>query len=329
MKEPGGLPALGLTSGTAGSAGNLTVTSGIFATGFGVTASVVTANGQSMLSLASLTEGSFGGALTASSNIVATSDTPLSYSGSAATSTANSSGSLSEIPNEGDVLSGSISVQAGSGVAQTIHVPSSPNNNLSGLADAINTANIGVVATVAENNDGMWSLSLWSQTSGNDGNLTVTSNILDASNTSSATLDYMNSSDINSLTTLGISVNNDGTLTFDASSLDSMLNTDFSGVVGFFQGANGWGQSFNAMLTQAGTVSSKGILKLAAASNSNIESTLNANISREESLISAQQISLTAELNSANEIMQALPRQLEGINQLYSAITGYNQNLNG
>jgi len=53
---------------------------------------------------------------------------------------------------------------------------------------------------------------------------------------------------------------------------------------------------------------------------------VNANISREELLISAQQKSLTAELNSANEIMQALPTQLEGVNQLYSAITGYNQN---
>jgi flagellin-specific chaperone FliS len=47
-------------------------------------------------------------------------------------------------------------------------------------------------------------------------------------------------------------------------------------------------------------------------SNSNIESTLNANISKEEILISAQQMSLTAELNSANEIMQELPTQLDG-----------------
>ena len=36
---------------------------------------------------------------------------------------------------------------------------------------------------------------------------------------------------------------------------------------------------------------------------------------------------MTAELNSANEIMQELPSQLNGMNELYSAITGYNQNL--
>ena len=46
-------------------------------------------------------------------------------------------------------------------------------------------------------------------------------------------------------------------------------------------------------------------------------------------MISAQQKSLTAELNSANEIMQMLPTELTGVNELYSAITGYNQNANG
>ena len=66
------------------------------------------------------------------------------------------------------------------------------------------------------------------------------------------------------------------------------------------------------MLTNAGISSSTGILTLASTSNSNIESTLNADISKEESLISAQQKSLTAELNSANEIMQQLPIAVGG-----------------
>jgi flagellar hook-associated protein 2 len=83
------------------------------------------------------------------------------------------------------------------------------------------------------------------------------------------------------------------------------------------------------MLTNAGTSSTTGILSLASKSNSNIESTLNADISKESSLIAAQQTRLTAELNSANEIMQELPTQLEGINELYSAITGYGQSTNG
>jgi flagellar hook-associated protein 2 len=290
----------------------------------GVTANVVTSNGQSTLSLASQTSGS-SGALTVVSNLTATSDTQLSYSGSSATSTANSSGTLSDVLSESDLLSGSISIQVGSGATYTLSVPDSPNNTLSGLAEMINEAPMGVTASVIQNADGSYGLSLDSQTSGSAGDLTVTSNILDSTNTGSTTLSYASSSDINSLTTLGISLNNDGTLTYDAGSLDSVLNADFSGVVGFFQGANSWGQSFSSTLTNAGTSSSKGILKLAANSNSSIESVLNANISREESLISVQQTSLTTELNSANEVMQAIPTQLNEINQLYSAITGYNQ----
>jgi flagellar hook-associated protein 2 len=83
------------------------------------------------------------------------------------------------------------------------------------------------------------------------------------------------------------------------------------------------------MLSNAGTSSTTGILSLASNSNSSIESTLNADISKEEALISVQQISLTTELNTANQIMQQLPSQLQGVNELYSAITGYNQNSNG
>jgi flagellar hook-associated protein 2 len=131
------------------------------------------------------------------------------------------------------------------------------------------------------------------------------------------------------LTGLGVSVNNDGSITFDATSLDSVLNSDYSGAVGFFQNVNGWGQNFSTMLTNSGTTAGTGILALASSSNSNIESTLNADITKENGLISEQQASLTAELNSANEIMQQLPTQLEGVNELYSAITGYDQNTNG
>jgi flagellar hook-associated protein 2 len=156
----------------------------------------------------------------------------------------------------------------------------------------------------------------------------VTPSIKDV--TTAKAVNYNNGgSDINSLTTLGISVNNNGTLTLDSASLDSVLNSDYTGVVGFFQNANSWGQTFSDTLTNSGTTAGTGVLALASSSNSNIESTLNADISKENLYISAQQTSLTAELNSANEIMQQLPSQLDGVNELYSAITGYNQNSGG
>jgi flagellar hook-associated protein 2 len=211
---------------------------------------------------------------------------------------------------------------------QTVNVPTSPGNNtLAGLTSAINSAGIGVTANVVTNSSGS-QLVLVSNIAGPAGALTVSPSITDT--TTSTALNYNSGgSDINSLTGLGISVNNDGSLTFDAASLDSVLNTDYSSVVGFFQNVNSWGQSFSTMLTNAGTSSPTGILALASTYNSNIESTLNADITRENSLISAQQSSLTTELNQANQIMQQLPSQLNQVNELYSAITGYNQQTNG
>jgi flagellar hook-associated protein 2 len=211
---------------------------------------------------------------------------------------------------------------------QTIDVPTtSGNNTLAGLASAINASHAGVMANVVTGSTGS-QLELVSYTEGSKGALTVTPSITDT--TTSATLNYNGGgSDINSLTTLGISVNNDGSLTLDATALDSVLNSDYTGVVGFFQNANSWGQTFSSVLTDSGTTAGTGILALASSSNSNIESTLNADISKENMYISAQQTSLTAELNSANEIMQQLPSQLDGVNELYSAITGYNQNSGG
>jgi flagellar hook-associated protein 2 len=292
----------------------------------GVTANVVTSNGQSFLTLASQTAGSIG-TLTVSSSVVATSDTPLSYTDANTTSaTAPDSGALTA--TSADKLSGSISIQVGSGAVQSFNVPSSPNNTLSGLASAITSAGIGITANAVTSN-GTTTLTLTSGIAGDNGDLTVTPSLLDATNISSATLNYTKSSDINSLTSLGISVNNDGSITLDASTLDSLLNSDYSGVVSFFQNANSWGQTFNTMLTNAGASSTTGILSLALKSDSNIETTLNAEITKENTYITSQQASLTKELNTANQVLQELPTQLEGVNELYSAITGYNQNTNG
>jgi flagellar hook-associated protein 2 len=209
---------------------------------------------------------------------------------------------------------------------QTINVPSG-NNTLAGLASAINASHSGVTANVVSTSIGS-QLVLVSNITGASGALNVASAITDT--TTGQTINYTgNGSDINSLTSLGISVNKDGSLTLDANALDSLLNSDYTSVIGFFQGANSWGQSFSNMLTDAGTSSSTGILKLAQTSNSNIETSLNAEISKEDAYISSQQTKLTAELNQANEILQQLPSQLSGMNEMYAAITGYNQNQNG
>jgi len=291
----------------------------INAADIGVTAAVVTSSSKSTLTLTSQTSGSTG-ALTVTSAVTATSDTSLSAKVTAGSSSVTSSATLTTVNASTDTLSGSIVIKVGSsGTAHTITLDSS-DDTLSGLASAINSASIGATATV--DTDGT-TLTLTSGTAGTAGSLTVTSSVLDTTNTSTAKLSYTSSSDIGSLSGLGVTVNTDGTLSLDETTLDSVLNSDYSSVSGFFQNADSWGTTFAALLTSAGTSSSTGILKLAETANSSTESALNKDISREEILISAEESSLTTELNSANEVMQEIPSEISEINELYSAITGY------
>lgn len=324
----------GTSSGTTfytGSGNNTLadLASAINSANIGVTAGIVTSNGESTLTLTSQTAGS-SGAVSVTSAIQAATPTAIGYTDNGYTSTTADSGTLGSTTNSSDTLSGSVTIQVGGGTAQTVDM-SAVNTAEGGttLADlqsyiAANSSTLGFTASLGTN-----SLTLTSNTVGPAGALTVTSNLYDTADATSSTLSYANSSDINSLTSLGISVNNDGTLTFDAGSLDSVLNTDYASVVSFFQNANSWGQNFSNMLTNAGSSSSTGMLALASSANSTIESTLNAEISNEQSNISSQQSSLTTELNQANQILQQLPTELQGINELYSAITGYNQSSNG
>jgi flagellar hook-associated protein 2 len=238
----------------------------------------------------------------------------------------SAAGYLDPIVNAGDTLAGSVTIQVGSGTATTITLDST-DNTLSGLASAINSASLGVTASIVQNSSGT-QLVFASQLSGANGHLSISSSLTDATN-SNTQLNYNANSDVNSLSSLGITMNNDGTLTLDSRTLDSVLNSDFNGVVGFFQNTNSWGMGFANMLNNAGANSSSGILKLAQNSNSTIESNLNAEIGREETLISAQQKALTAELNEANEVLQQIPSQLNSVNEIYAAITGYNGNKNG
>ncbi|WP_058189656.1 flagellar filament capping protein FliD [Terracidiphilus gabretensis] len=219
-----------------------------------------------------------------------------------------------------DTLTGSITI--GSTTIQMSSLASG-SQNLNGLASAINSGDLGVTANVVNNGSGP-QLVLVSNISGSP--LSATSNLADG--TTSLTYDA-NTGGMNALTGLGISMNNDGTISLDETSLDSVLNSDYSGVLGFFQDANSWGMTFSTMLNNAGASNTVGVLALAEKSNSNVESSLNADVSKENLEISAQQSSLTTELNSANEILQELPAQLNSVNELYSAISGFNENPNG
>jgi flagellar hook-associated protein 2 len=134
---------------------------------------------------------------------------------------------------------------------------------------------------------------------------------------------------ISSLTQLGIGFNQDGTLSLNSDTLNNVLNSDFTDVVGFLQNSGSFGQSFAATLNNLGTASNQSLISLAQQQNSTIETGLNQSISNEDALLATQKTQLTEELNTANQILQSIPSQLNQVNEMYSAITGYNTGSGG
>jgi flagellar hook-associated protein 2 len=134
---------------------------------------------------------------------------------------------------------------------------------------------------------------------------------------------------ISNMEQLGISANPDGTLTLDDSTLNSILNSHYADVTGFFQNTGSWGQGLSTTLDTLGSSTPNGAISLELAQDSTIETSLNTNITNENALIATQTTNLTTELNTANQELQAIPEQLSEVNEIYSAVTGYNQNVNG
>jgi flagellar hook-associated protein 2 len=129
---------------------------------------------------------------------------------------------------------------------------------------------------------------------------------------------------INSITQLGIGFNPDGTLSLNADTLNSKLDSNFSDVAGFLQNTGSFGKNFATVLNNLGAQSTKGVIYLARQQNSAQEATLNQSISNEEALLVTTKANLTKELNMANQILQSIPSQLDQIDKIYSAVTGYN-----
>jgi flagellar hook-associated protein 2 len=129
---------------------------------------------------------------------------------------------------------------------------------------------------------------------------------------------------IGSITQLGLSVNNDGTLSLNADTLSNALNSNFADVTGFLQNSGSFGQRFSAALNNLGTQAPNGAIYLAQQQNSAQETALNKSISDEDARLADQKTALTSELNAANQILQSIPDQLDQINEIYSAVTGYN-----
>jgi flagellar hook-associated protein 2 len=145
----------------------------------------------------------------------------------------------------------------------------------------------------------------------------------------SSALNTPSATSLTSVTQVGLSLNSDGTLSLNTDQLTSALNDNYSGVQALFQNTSSFGLNLEQAVNNAGTGSTKSILTQAQNANSTAESNLSTTISTMDARITTQQTSLTAELNAANQTLQEIPMQLNMVNEIYSAITGFNQSQNG
>ena len=130
---------------------------------------------------------------------------------------------------------------------------------------------------------------------------------------------------LTSASQIGLSLNSNGTLTLNTDQLTTSLNGNFAGVQALFQNAKSFGMNLESAVNSAGIGSITGFLSQAQKANSMAESSLSSTISTMDGRISTRQASLTAALNAANQTLQEIPLQLNMIDEIYSAITGYNQ----
>lgn len=297
---------------------------------YGVTASVITDGASQLLSIVSNTSGAAGNlSISASLNDTTTSsainftqaqagqDASFTVDGIAATSSSNTVSNV--IPGVTFQL---LSAAPGTDVQVEItNNNSDVESSVSSFVSAYNTV-IGDLNT-QEGDDA----------SGNPEPLFGSPTISTLQDQLQQALVFTQSSGaVTSLTQLGVSVNNDGTLSLDTDTLDSELNSNYQDVVNFFQPSGSFtsfGGNFTTVLNNLGNSAPDGVLTLALQENSTEESTLNTNISNENSLISTQESALTTQLNEANYTLEEIPSQIDEVNELYSAITGYNQNPNG
>jgi flagellar hook-associated protein 2 len=127
---------------------------------------------------------------------------------------------------------------------------------------------------------------------------------------------------INSLSSLGITVNNDGTLTVDNTKLTSALTTQNSDVQNFFQTTGtGFAQSLNTTLTSM-TDTTQGSLQVELTGINNNVSSLTAQIADFETRMTQRETDLVNQYAQINTTLESIPTLLAQINSQLGSLSG-------
>jgi flagellar hook-associated protein 2 len=122
------------------------------------------------------------------------------------------------------------------------------------------------------------------------------------------------------LASLGINMNNDGTLTVGTNAsgqtLDQVVAANPSAVLNFFQntGGTGFADNFNTDLSNL-TDPTTGPLNVDVSQNTSEEQTLSTNITNFETQLNNEQTALTQEYDSVNASLQAYPLLLQEVTE--------------
>jgi flagellar hook-associated protein 2 len=120
---------------------------------------------------------------------------------------------------------------------------------------------------------------------------------------------------VSTLASLGITMNNDGTLSLNSTTLSTAIQSNFAAVQTFMQGtaSNGFVASLNNQLN-ALTDPASGAFTVDLQSITNETKDLQNHINDFQAYLNAQQVLLTAQYNAVDIILQQLPQQQAQIN---------------
>jgi len=143
------------------------------------------------------------------------------------------------------------------------------------------------------------------------------SDLLQALDYTAAPASGSSATTVPNLSSLGISVNDDGTLSVDSTTLSNMLQNNFSDVQNFFQGSalNGFANSMDQQLTSF-ISPADGAFTVDLQSISTQTSGLQTDITNfQTNVITPLQTQLQSEFSQAEVLLQQLPNQMKQIDE--------------
>jgi len=280
--------------------------------GLGLTASVVTDASGSRLAIAANSSGS-------ASNFTITGSSGFGF-------TQAVTGNNASLTVDGIAISSASNTVTGAVPGLTLNLLSASQGaqvSLSVAPDTTNTAQ-AINQFVSDYNSAISALNAqftFSAASNSEGPLAGDSTVMNLQNDLLSALDYTNSptsgsTTVPNLSSMGITMNNDGTLSVDSATLQNALNNNFPDVQSFFQGSsmNGFANMLDQQLTNF-IAPGNGAFTVDLQSMNGEISTLKDNISNfETNYIQPLQTQLQSQYGQAEILLQQLPLQMQQIN---------------